>query len=118
MKKQISKTVKDNVSKLTKEERSIKFGNDAMAGKQHTEETREKMREKALGRVISESQKQSASNKLSIPIIATNLKTGEKTEYKSQKEAKQQLGLNGILHVLKGRTKQCGGYFFEYKNII
>ena len=32
------------------------------------------------------------------------------------KEANIKLGLTGVLHVLKGRAKQCGGWFFEYKN--
>jgi hypothetical protein len=83
--------------------------------KPHSEETKNKMREKALGKVISDNQKKIVSDKLSVAIIATNLKTGKKKEYKSTKEAKEKLGLTGILHVLKGRSKQCGGYYFEYK---
>jgi hypothetical protein len=74
------------------------------------------MREKALGRIISESQRKKASKINSVPIIATNLKSGKTKQYKSTKEAKEKLGLTGILHVLKGRSKQCGGYYFEYKN--
>ena len=81
----------------------------------HTEETKQKMRERALGKVISESQRKKASKANSVSIIATNLKSGKKKEYKSTKEAKEKLGLTGILHVLKGRSKQCGGYYFEYK---
>lgn len=84
--------------------------------KPHSEETKLKMREKALGKVISTSQRKKASNANSIAIIATNVKTGKQKEYKSQKEAATKLGLTGILHVLKGRSKQCGGYYFEYKN--
>jgi pyruvate dehydrogenase complex dehydrogenase (E1) component len=83
--------------------------------KPHSEETKQKMRESALGKVISKSQRKKASEANSIAIIATNLKTGKQKEYKSQKEAATKLGLTGILHVLKGRSKQCGGYFFEYK---
>jgi hypothetical protein len=84
--------------------------------KPHSEETKQKMREKALGRIISESQRKKASKINSVPIIATNLKSGKTKQYKSTKEAKEKLGLTGILHVLKGRSKQCGGYYFEYKN--
>jgi hypothetical protein len=86
-----------------------------MLGKKHKAETIKKMQKKAKGRVISEQQKNKISNTLSVPIIATNLKTGKQKEYKSTKEASTKLGLTGILHVLKGRSKQCGGYFFEYK---
>jgi len=90
-------------------------GKTGYKGKSHSEETKLKMREKALGKVISESQKKKASDANSVPIIATNLKTGKQKEYKSTKEASIKLKLTGILHVLKGRSKQCGGYFFEYK---
>ena len=83
--------------------------------KPHSEETKRKMREKALGKVITKVQREKLSNIFSVPIIATNLKSGKTKQYKSTKEAKEKLGLTGILHVLKGRTKQCGGYYFEYK---
>ena len=83
--------------------------------KPHSEETKQKMREKALGKVISKTQREKLSSIFSVPIIATNLKSGKKKEYNSTKEAKEKLGLTGILHVLKGRSKQCGGYYFEYK---
>ena len=83
--------------------------------KPHSEETKLKMRVKALGKVITKAQREKLSSIFSVPIIATNLKSGKTKEYKSTKEAKEKLGLTGILHVLKGRTKQCGGYCFEYK---
>jgi pyruvate dehydrogenase complex dehydrogenase (E1) component len=89
-------------------------GKNGYKGKPHSEETKQKIREKSLGKVISDKQKKDVSKKLSVPIIATNLKTGKQKEYKSTKEASTQLALTGILHVLKGRSKQCGGYFFEY----
>ena len=56
------------------------------------------------------------SKTLSIPIIATNIKTGDSTEFYSGKECARQLGLNAghITSVLKGRLKQTGGYIFEY----
>lgn len=84
-------------------------------GKPHCEETKQKIRQKSIGKIISNKQKKIVSDKLSIAIIAINIKTGKIKEYKSTKEAKEKLGLSGILHVLKGRTKQCGGYYFEYK---
>lgn len=114
-KTKISKTLKIKNSKLTKEERIKKFASMGMIGKTHSLETKRKMSEKAKGRVISSEQRKKTSDKLSISIIAINLKTGKKKEYKSTKEAKEKLGLTGILHVLKGRSKQCGGYYFEYK---
>lgn len=53
----------------------------------------------------------------SIPIIATNLKTGEYTEFYGSSECARQLGLHqsSITEVLKGRYKQTGGYIFKYK---
>lgn len=53
----------------------------------------------------------------SIPIIATNIKTGEFQEFNSTKECARQLGLHtsNITAVLKGRLKQTGGYTFKYK---
>jgi hypothetical protein len=52
----------------------------------------------------------------SIPIIATNLKTGESKQFNSTKECARQLGLNhsNITHVLKDRYKHTGGYTFKY----
>lgn len=114
-KNQISKTLKIKNNKLTQEERIKKFASFGMTGKKHSSETKRKQSQSAIGRVISSEQRVKTSNTLSIPIIATNLKTGKVKEYKSQKEAKEKLGLTGILHVLKGRSKQCGGYYFEYK---
>ena len=90
-------------------------GKSGYKTKPHSDETKQKMRETALGRVISSEQKKKISDKLGVPIIATNLKSGKTKEYKSTKEAKEKLGLTGILHVLKGRYTQCGGYYFEYK---
>lgn len=52
----------------------------------------------------------------SIPIIATNLKTDESTEFYGTCECARQLGLSqgGITSVLKGKRRQTGGYIFEY----
>lgn len=53
----------------------------------------------------------------SIPIIATNIKTGESKEFYGARECARQLGLThgNIASVLKGRYKQTGGYTFKYK---
>ena len=53
----------------------------------------------------------------SIPIIATNIKTGESKEFYGARECARQLGLThgNITSVLKGRYKQTGGYIFKYK---
>lgn len=57
------------------------------------------------------------SKSKSIPIIATNLKTGEVQEFYGTNECARQLGLHQshITSVLKGRYKQTGGYTFKYK---
>lgn len=53
----------------------------------------------------------------SIPIIATNIKTGESTEFYGTKDCAIKLWLNppSITNALKGRLKQTGGYTFKYK---
>jgi hypothetical protein len=115
------KLSKETIQKLI--EKKVLFGtkdawNKGKTGyktKPHSEESKQKMRQAALGKIIGQPQREKLSAIFSVPIIATNLKSGKKKEYKSTKEAKEKLGLTGILHVLKGRTKQCGGYYFEYK---
>lgn len=59
------------------------------------------------------------NERLSIPIIATNIKTGESREFYGASECAKQLGLNQahITDVLKGRLKQTGGYTFKYKGV-
>lgn len=54
----------------------------------------------------------------SIPLIATNLKTGKSTEFYGVSECARQLNLNrgNITSVLKGRRNQTGGYTFKYLN--
>lgn len=56
----------------------------------------------------------------SIPIIATNLKTGDSREFYGSRECARQLGLDQshITKVLKGRYKQTGGFTFKYKEGI
>lgn len=53
----------------------------------------------------------------SIPIIATNIKTGKSTDFYGTNDCARQLGLyqSNITAALKGRYKQTGGYTFKYK---
>lgn len=50
------------------------------------------------------------------PIIATNIKTGELQEFYSVRECGRQLRIDhsSIIHALKGKRKQAGGYTFKY----
>lgn len=59
------------------------------------------------------------SKTMSIPIIATNLKTGESQEFYGASECARQLGLyqQHISAVLKGILKQTKGYTFKYKEV-
>ncbi len=58
------------------------------------------------------------NKRMSIPIIATNLKTGEVEDFYGSNECARQLGLQAshITDVLKGRRKQTGGFTFKYLN--
>lgn len=58
------------------------------------------------------------NERLSIPIIATNIKTDEVTEFYGAHECARQLGLHqqNITEVLKGRYKQTVGSTFKYLN--
>lgn len=57
------------------------------------------------------------SKSKSIAIIATNIKTGESTDFNSGKECARQLDIDNsnINHVLQGRRNHTGGYTFKYK---
>ena len=50
------------------------------------------------------------------PVIAENVKTGEKTHFISQCEAARSLGINqgAIANVLIGRNRTSGGYYWYY----
>lgn len=55
----------------------------------------------------------------SIPIIATNIKTGESTDFYGISECARKLGLyqQHISAVLTGKQKQTKGYTFKYKEV-
>ena len=57
------------------------------------------------------------NERMSIPIIATNIKTGESKEFYGSSECARQLGIHvsHICNVLKGRRNHTGGYTFKYK---
>lgn len=59
------------------------------------------------------------SKTMSIPIIATNLKTGESQEFYGSCECARQIGLyhQHISAVLNGKQKQTKGYTFKYKEV-
>lgn len=59
-----------------------------------------------------------SSRTQSIPIIATNIKTGESQEFYGTNECARQLGLQAshITEVLKCKIRQTGGYTFKYLN--
>lgn len=56
--------------------------------------------------------------KMRIPVLATDLKTGRQTRYASQTEAARDLGLQqaNVWKVLNGHRKHTCGYHFEYLN--
>ena len=55
----------------------------------------------------------------SIPIIATNIKTGESQEFYGTAECARQLALHhgNITSVLKGNRNHTDGYTFKYKGV-
>lgn len=50
-----------------------------------------------------------------MPIIATNIETGQKIHFKSIHSAERELGTRHITDVLKGKRQQAKGYTFAYK---
>lgn len=55
-------------------------------------------------------------NKLKImPIIATNIETGEQIHFKSIGSAERAIGTRHITDVLKGKRMQAKGYTFAYR---
>lgn len=71
------------------------------------------------GKMLGESQKDAliARNKENTkPVIATNLKTGEKILFESAAEVERVLGINhaSVPRVCKGKQKAAKGYSFRY----
>lgn len=91
-----------------------------MKGKHHSEESVKRMVEKRRGQKRTEEQKQHMRDASTVgrEVIAINLKTGEKHNYKSIAEASRQLKVckacvQKVLKNTEGRT-QTGGYTFVY----
>lgn len=55
-------------------------------------------------------------NKLRTPIVAENIRTGDRTYFESQAQAAETLGIQqaNIWKVLNGERVHAGGYYFEY----
>lgn len=81
--------------------------------------TRNERLSKAIRKAMRKSTRDSISKSNSIPIIATNIKTGESTEFYGSNECSRQLELHvpNITAVLKGRLRQTGRYTFKYKEV-
>ena len=70
------------------------------------------MDNKLWGNVLAASSR--TNNQRKTAIIATNIKTGEKTRYDSMSEAERVIGTKHINAVISGQRKQANGYRFEY----
>lgn len=112
-------------------------GGDGSFGRKHSEETKEKIRRKALGRKLSEETKQKMSEmrkrnysdshrkavaesnaKRTKPILMYDRDMNLIKEYPSLKLAASENGLHidTIRNIAKGRSKGSGEYIFRYKN--
>lgn len=65
---------------------------------------------------VTDEEREIGFRKTRKPIMGTNLKTGERIEFRSQNDAARILGLqqSNIWKVLNGERPHCGGWFFEY----
>ena len=70
---------------------------------------------KKLGDTAGRAALEKAMEKHLVPIIATNVATGEEIEFDSIKAAVKKLGVrqSGVSGVLAGRQKTCGGFSFR-----
>lgn len=65
---------------------------------------------------VTPEEREIALEKMRIPVLAINLKTGEETRFRGQGEAALELGLQqaNIWKVLNGKRNHTGGYYFKY----
>jgi len=135
----ISKTLKNKMASMTEEERSKKFGNQSMLGKNHTDESKEKMRKKANQRVtklgenyISKERKDKMREENGERVVVYLFDSDNKHNkgdicylFLSSRQAQNYFKSGSIQHVLKNRAKRFGadkkkngfqGYFAEYVN--
>jgi group I intron endonuclease len=54
----------------------------------------------------------------SIPVIGTNLDTGEEIRFESGAAAERELGLSGVYRCCKGYIKRCGNYKWRYDKTV
>ena len=98
----------------------------SMLGKHHSEETKQKMREKALGRVISEEQRKSHSEKMKGKMVGSKnhksvavrcINTGE--VFESQQMAAKAKGVlqSKIWMCCNGRATHTHGLKWEYAEV-
>lgn len=102
--RKLSQETKNKISNSTK----------GKIGKPHTDESKEKIRSKLIGRVMPEYQRQKLSKSKSMAIKC--VETGQ--IFDSMKEAGEHLGChsNVISLICKGKRKTCHGYSFILLN--
>lgn len=133
----IKKTLKAKIDAMSPEERSEKFGNQSMLGKNHTKEAKQMMRIKANQRVkqlgdnyISKERKEKMreenGEKVAVYFFDSNSKNNKGHLchlFLSSRQAQSHFNSGSIQHVLKNRAKRFGadkskdgfqGYFAEY----
>lgn len=92
--------------------------NNPRFGKAHSEETREKIRKKALGRVYSENTKKKLSEiRYKTPVVQYTKCMEIVSEYESIKKASENTYVDrgDINKVCKGKQKSAGGFIWKYK---
>jgi len=97
---------------------NLTLGGDGTFGRFHSEETKEKIRQKAIGRKLSEDVKEKFRNRTNVnkQILQISLNNEILNLYKSVAEASRQLGKNRhvISHCAKGHRKTAYGYKWMY----
>lgn len=119
----LSEEVKNKISYSLK--KYYKTHNGSFKGRHHTEETKQKLREKIVSKETRQKMSQNhadfsgAKNPSAKPIRQLSLdgKILEEFSYASLASKKFNLDLSSIIKCCKGKQKTCGGYKWEYINI-
>lgn len=98
---------------------SVKGENNPMFGKHHTEETKEKIRQKALGRKVSEARRLQMSEKAhkrKVTCYSQNMEFVK--SYNSIKEAAEDVGAvaTNICFCCKNKNRTAKGYYWRYSD--